>query len=161
MTEPAQKPGKSKQDYGTPRIFLDAVEKRFGVIRHDLAASAENAVCADYFDEARNSLVQDWSVLRGTLWLNPPFGDIGPWAKKLASVRHRRGWTCMLVPASIGTEWYSQHAHDQVVVLGLSPRIKFVGAADAYPKDLALMVAGFGMRGFDTWRWDGATPLFP
>ena len=42
---PAQKPGSSKQDYSTPRAFLDAVEKRFGRIKWDLAAHERNHVC--------------------------------------------------------------------------------------------------------------------
>ena len=39
------------------------------------------------------------------------------------------------------------------MVLGLSPRLTFEGETDAYPKDLMLSVFGFGLHGFDTWRW--------
>jgi hypothetical protein len=43
---PAQKPGKSKQDYSTPIAFLDAVKKRFGLTAFDfdLAATKANAL---------------------------------------------------------------------------------------------------------------------
>ncbi len=39
------------------------------------------------------------------------------------------------------------------MVLGLSPRLTFEGTKDPYPKDLMLSVFGYGMNGFDTWRW--------
>lgn len=149
--------GKSKQDYGTPREFLAAAEKRFGRIAWDLAAHEKNHVCPFYYGRGsahgENSLIQDWGSLGGTLWLNPPYADIAPWAAKCASVRWRQGWTLMLVPASVGTNWFAEHVHDKAFVLGLGPRIQFVGADDPYPKDLALMVFGFGVRGFDTWTW--------
>jgi hypothetical protein len=46
---PRQKPTESKQDYGTPKDFLKAVEERFGVITFDLAAHKGNNVCPNYF----------------------------------------------------------------------------------------------------------------
>ena len=38
MTMPAQKPGRSKQNYGTPDAFIKAVEDRYGPLMFDLAA---------------------------------------------------------------------------------------------------------------------------
>lgn len=43
MSEPIQKPGRSKQDYGTPWEFIRAVERRWGKLHVDLAAHSENA----------------------------------------------------------------------------------------------------------------------
>ncbi len=42
----------SRQDYGTPRAFLDAVERRFGPIQFDLAAHRGNAKHERYFAPA-------------------------------------------------------------------------------------------------------------
>lgn len=151
---PAQKPHRSRQDYETPRAFLDAVEKRFGDIRHDLAASAENAVCADYFDEHRSAFDHDWSVLRGVLWCNPPFAKIAPWVEKAATEANPQARILMLVPASIGTDWFADHVDGKAIVLGIRPRLTFVGCEDPYPKDLMLLGFGFGVSGFGTWRWD-------
>src|SRR5690606_17204709 len=82
---PAQKPGRSAQDYATPRVFLDAVERRFGRIRWDLAAHELNAVCDLWIGEHQDSLTVPWAEqCRGLCWLNPPFGDIEPWAAKCA-----------------------------------------------------------------------------
>jgi phage N-6-adenine-methyltransferase len=151
-TGPSMNKGASKQDYATPREFLDAVEKRFGTIRHDLAASGENKACEDYFDEHRDSLEQDWAALTGVLWLNPPFGNVAPWAKKCADSASPRTRILLLVPASVGTEWYAEHVHHDAMVYALRPRICFDGK-NPFPKDLILAAYGFGVRGFDLWRW--------
>jgi len=45
---PAQKPGRSKQDYATPREFLDAVEQKFGPIGWDLAADHVSSVAGGF-----------------------------------------------------------------------------------------------------------------
>ena len=152
MSEPQQKPGRSKQDYGTPREFLDAIEQRFGATTFDLAAHAENTTHPDYFSPEVDSLAQDWTQLAGNLWLNPPFGDIAPWAAKCAAsaAPHRRIF--MLTPASIGSNWFAAHVLGKALVLGLSPRMTFVGAPDPYPKDLMLSIFG-EFPGFGVWRW--------
>lgn len=153
---PAQKPGRSVQTYGTPRDFIAAVEARFGHLVCDLAASADNAKAPAFYDEARDSLSVPWSEEHptGTLWLNPPFADIDPWAAKCAEEATRRhGLILMLTPASIGCNWFAAHVRGKAMVLGLSPRMQFEGASDPYPKDLAVSVYGYGLHGFDTWRW--------
>jgi phage N-6-adenine-methyltransferase len=159
-TGPSVARGKSKQDYETPRDFIEAVEKRFRRIDLDLAATAANAKAEYYFGpdhpdlEARDGLVVNWRKQRGLLWLNPPFGNIEAWAVKCAAeAQHRPGLTLLLTPASIGTDWFREHVCGKAVVLGLSPRLTFVGEKDPYPKDLMLSVFGYGLAGFGTWRW--------
>jgi phage N-6-adenine-methyltransferase len=149
---PVQKPGRSKQDYATPRDFIDAVVKRFGPIAWDLAASVENTVAPCFFDEARNSLIQDWSALGGLLWCNPPFADLEPWAAQCNRVKYRHGWTLLLVPASTGAYWYQSRLVQSAYVLDLAPRLSFDGIAP-YPKDLTLACFGFGVVGRGFWRW--------
>jgi len=156
--EPAQKPGKSKQDYGTPQAFIDACVVRFGAFACDLACTTGNAKAGwgYYFDEGVNSLAQPWAEDRpdGVLWLNPPFGDIDPWAEKCAAESAKRhGLILMLTPASIGCVWFAEHVLGKAVVLGLSPRLTFEGTTATYPKDLMLSVFGYGLHGFDQWRW--------
>lgn len=158
-TEPIQKPGRSKQDYGTPRAFIDACEVRFGVLRFDLACTTENckAPAGYYFDEGVDALKQEWAKdwPEGNLWLNPPFGDIDPWAEKCAYESERRhGLILMLTPASVGTNWFSKHVLGKAMVLGLSPRMAFEGTTAPYPKDLMISCYGFQFHGFDQWRWD-------
>lgn len=155
-TMPKQKPGRSKQDYGTPPEFIEAVEDRFGTITFDLSASKSNAVADRFFDIEADSLVQDWTKLDGVLWLNPPFARIDPWAKKCAASRSPKcdRTILMLTPASVGSNWFASHVHGVASVLALSPRITFVGETAGYPKDLILSVFGGGHApGFSQWRW--------
>lgn len=149
---PKQKPGKSRQDYATPKDFLAAIEKRFGIIRTDLAASAENAVCEVYFDKGRDSLQQDWQLLKGVAYCNPEFADLDPWAMKTITAKHRRGLTLLLTPASTGADWFQNVLVPHAYILDLSPRLCFDGK-NPYPKDCTLSVVGFGLVGRAGWRW--------
>ena len=156
--------GASRQDYRTPPEFLAAAKERFGRLAWDLAADSEASVSAlDHYygpgsTYAEDALSFDWSV-RGdwptgcTLWCNPPFATLAPWAEHCASLRDRAGWTLLLVPASVGTEWWARHVHGAGYALWLAPRLKFVGCADPYPKDLALVAYGYGVTGAGPWRW--------
>ena len=160
MSQPAQKPGRSKQDYGTPRAFLVAVEARFGALQFDLAASADNSKCLGHFSEMVDSLTQDWCKLRGNLWLNPPFANIDPWAAKCAASFSPTRWIFLLTPASIGTEWFAAHVWGIARVMPLRPRMTFdgtpinpkTGRPDPYPKDLMLSVFG-AEPGFEPWKY--------
>lgn len=165
MSVPKQKPGRSKQDYETPRIFLDALEKRFGKMDVDLAATRKNAKAPICLTLEEDSLTYHWasSWPDENLFLNPPFADIEPWAAKCAEEGPKmiRGRIFLLTPASIGSDWFARNVYGQAMVLGLSPRIPFdgtpinpkTGRPDGYPKDLMISVFGAGMHGFDCWRW--------
>lgn len=149
---PAQQPGKSRQDYETPSEFLRAVVRRFGPIRYDVACTKENSKGQHFLGD--NTLTLDWSRFDGNIWCNPPFADIGTWAKKFSDECFARpAFSFLLVPASIGTDWFAKHVKDRAFVLGIAPRLTFVGCSDPYPKGLMTAVYGFSMRGFDTWRW--------
>lgn len=153
---PVQKPGYSKQTYGTPQEFIDAVEKRFGKLVCDLAAGPENAKCERFYCEETNSLGQPWAKKypEYNLWLNPPFKNIGVWAKKCAEESlNRQGLILFLTPASIGTNWFADHVHQKSMVFGISPRLTFEGETTPFPKDLMLSVYGMGLKGFDVWKW--------
>lgn len=152
--------------YSTPTDFIQAVEKRFGKIGFDLAASPENAKVEKYFTEEDNSLIQDWSKIdAGILWLNPPYSNIGQWAKKCyeESIKPEweNKWILLLIPASTGTNYFKQYIHKKAKVHFLSPRMSFDGV-NPYPKDLILCQYGyyFDFDGvsvddyYECWRWD-------
>jgi hypothetical protein len=153
----------TEQSVGTPWEFIDAVETRFGHLWFDLAADAVNhkirnglQTMKPYFDEADDSFSKPWAEIfpRGNLWLNPTFRNAAEWAEKCAhETRRRHGFILTLWPASVGSNWYDDYVKDNAFSLGLRPRVRFIGHPHAYPKDLMLSVFGFGLRGFDTWRW--------
>jgi phage N-6-adenine-methyltransferase len=148
---------RSAQDVQTPANFIEAVERRFGRIHLDLAATEENAQADLRWgpgSKVPDSLVEDWTKREGLLWLNPPYGDIEPWARKCATCRDRSGWLLFLVPASVGANWFHEHVVPNSHVLELRDRLTFVGSSQPYPKDLLLSCFGFGMTGRSAWHWD-------
>jgi phage N-6-adenine-methyltransferase len=163
VSEPTQKPGRSRQDYGTPPELLTAVKARLGIkyFDCDLAASAENTVAADFFTEETNALdpALPWQQGDGWNWLNPPFAKIAPWVEKA----YREGvdtHTAVLIPAAVGSNWWRDWVHGKCRVMFLNPRITFVGCDDPYPKDCALLLYSFRIiSGYDVWTWKPATPL--
>lgn len=165
---PAQKPGRSKQDYATPREFLAAVKVKFGIHEWawDLAAVRENCVCPNYYGPDataiahRDALLCDWTKRRGDLWLNPPYADIAPWAEKCGSTQVLRrknagnseaGRIFFLVPAAVGSNWFANHVDGKARVIFPRPRLSFDGKAP-YPKDVLLAVFG-EIPGYKCWRW--------
>ena len=150
---PAQKPGRSKQDYATEKAFIDAVEHRFGLLAWDLAADAENAVTPGrFFDVERDALKQDWHPIAGWLWLNPPYSDIGPWAAKCAEEMKHGATILLLTPASVGAGWFHDHIVRNAHVIELRDRICFDGK-NPFPKDLILSVFAHRLTGRSSWRW--------
>lgn len=150
---PSQGKDKNAGVYPTPRSFLDVVEREFGPIKFDLAASAENAVAPSYFTEADDSLAQDWSGIEKWAWLNPPYDHIGRWAKKCALEAVKGASIIMLVPASVGSNWYRDWVEGWATVRFLNGRITFVGHDDPYPKDLMLCIYGGEKASPKTWNW--------
>ena len=167
MSMPLQKPGKSRQDYGTPPELLRALKIRLSIddFSIDLAASAENAVTVPYYTEEDNSLIQPWGQWGwGWAWCNPPFSDIEPWVMK-AIAASAPGWNAdgtvlqaakvaMLVPASVGSNWWRECVDGRAHVLFLNGRLTFVGETAPYPKDCAILLyTPFVQGGYEVWNW--------
>lgn len=146
--------GQSRQDFGTPDDFFLVVRKRFGHIAWDLAASAENTKAFEWFNEEVDSLKQPWADLeRNWLWLNPPFSQIRPWAKKCYEESEKGAKILFLVPAAVGSNWFAEFVHRKAVVFFLSPRLCFDGK-NPYPKDIILIAYNKIIQpDYETWRW--------
>lgn len=165
MSIPKQKPGKSKQDYATPRVFITASLAYLyeGGFLFDFAADASNAKAPSWWAEANNSPAHpasEWTekVTGGWGWLNPPYKNIGPWAKRCLEVSQLGGRIAFLVPASVGANWYRDYIHGQpgVTVLFLNGRIPFMPDKPTwlYPKDCMLVLFGLGGTfHVDVWNW--------
>lgn len=144
---------RSKQDYETPWAFIRAVEARFGPLWFDLAADAKNTKSAAYFSELDDSLKQPWHEMAGLLWLNPPFANIAPWAKKCAEEARLGARILLLTPASVDSNWWDAYVHACAGVLFVNPRISFDGK-NPYPKPMALSCYNMLPAGsYMPWRW--------
>ena len=103
-----------------------------------------------------DSLAQDWRALKGNCWINPEFGEIKHYAAKCARSKGIGRRILLLVPASVGSNWWAEHVDRKALVLFTSPRVKFVGHVQSYPKDLALCCYATDLKpGYECWRWDG------
>lgn len=166
---PTIKRGESSGEHGTPWEFIHAVEAKFGPLGLDLAASHDNRKAPNFLSlasghaEAVGSLGVEWaevlnsSVLRSKLaWLNPPFANIRPWAEK-CHVEMRKGANILLlVPASVGANWYWDEVHGIAEEYSVG-RMTFEGSSDPYPKDLLLAHyrpgLGHSPKPMERWRW--------
>ena len=148
--------GESRGDFETPSDLLCAVEGRWGPLEMDLAATAETAKAPNFITLEQDSLLPLTIWPRDAVcWLNPPFGHIEPWAAKCARQCERlesEGRIILLVPASVGANWYRDHVHGKARVYFLNGRIKFVGAVDWYQRDCLLAVYG-EKPGYEVWSW--------
>jgi len=157
--------GSSKQDYATPSDLRAAIVEKFGFPCFDLAADETNFFGPSnrFYTEEVDALAQDWSSIsarivdKGTLFLNPPFGNIEPWAKKCHEEALKGARILFLVPASVGSVWYSKHVHGTAThVFFLSPRVCFDGKGP-FPKDIILACYGLDSSNSTTayhcWRW--------
>lgn len=149
MTTPKQKPGLSKQDYGTPPEFLTSLKTLLKIenFELDLAANKDNTVCEHYYCEEYDSLKRqgDWSFPEW-VFLNPPYSNIAPWVEKAYSESlvkddaGHRARIAVLVPASVGSNWWRDWVHMKSTVLFLNGRLIFAGEEAPYPKDSALLL---------------------
>jgi phage N-6-adenine-methyltransferase len=165
MAMPKQRPGLSKQDYQTPVDLLDAVKARLHIENFsiDLAASQENAIEARYYSEEDDSLVQSW-VTDGWAWLNPPYAKIEPWVAKAANEAAKGAHIAMLVPASIGADWWLHYVEGYAYQSFLNGRLCFIPdwrergftTKPLYPKDCVLLLyTPWGFTGHEIWNWRG------
>lgn len=144
---------RSEQEVSTPWNFITACNNRFGPICFDLAASKQNAKCARFFSKEDDSLKQDWYAIDGLCWLNPEFNDIPTWARKCAAEMRMGARILFLTPASVSTNWFSEHVYGKAYVIALTGRLRFIGHENDYPKDMILSYYNAGITGFETWNW--------
>lgn len=156
---PKQNPGASKQDYSTPKDFVNKVKYKLGLIdfKVDLAADETNSKGQFYVTEEINSLAQSWPQLIGDEWgwLNPPYADIRPWAEKCATSAKDGANIAFLVPASVGSNWFRDYCWNKAFVLYLNGRLAFIPDKPnwLYPKDLMLVLYNGWAVGSDVWNW--------
>lgn len=166
MPMPEQKPGRSKQDYGTPPELLHAIRRRLWIEDFilDAAASPDNAVCDNYcsLEQNRDGLEESWGwreARGGWTWCNPPYGDIQPWLSKAIYEAHHGANTAVLIPASVGANWWRECVEPFAYQVFLNGRLTFVGETKPYPKDCALLLyTPFGFRGNEVWNWKRDVP---
>ncbi len=158
---PKQKRWASNQSVETPDDFIMAVQYCYGMPSFDLAADDDNKKAQFYYDEEDDSLTRNWHELDGLLWLNPPFANITPWAAKCAKESAEGAHVLLLVPASVGSNWFMDHVYGIADVVALNGRLTFKGCKDAYPKDCILCEFSPATTGqFSVWDWKDTLEIY-
>ena len=135
-----------RQDWGTPRAFLEWLETdRSWTPNLDAAASIRNAKAPHFFTEDDDSLSKDWF---GDVWLNPPFGNELPkFMKKCAEqIKRKEVRSIMvLIPARTDTKWFHEivmpHAYLVYLIKGRFNHVRsnaVEGANAPFPSMLVL-----------------------
>lgn len=143
----------TEQSVGTDPLFWQILNAHFG-FTHDLACTRDNQLCKFGLTPSDNSLSVDWHKLEGWLYLNPPYNQIQPWAEKCWVESQLGAKVVMLVPASVGANWFRDYLWLKATVRVLNGRLTFVGHTAPYPKDL--LIAIYHPRIFknlDLWEW--------
>lgn len=161
MNGPTINRGSSSGDIWTPKVFRTAVVGKFGVPAWDLAASDYNAFGHQFLTEQDDSLTYAWHELGGLLWLNCPYSNITPWARKCAEEKQLGAEILLLVPRS-GSNWYFNYV-EPFADVDCVGRMVFDNCYNkrgelvttAYPKDLILVHyhKGSPTRKEQRWRW--------
>jgi phage N-6-adenine-methyltransferase len=155
--------GGQSGDYETDHRLVPAIEKKFGKIIFDLAATAKNSQADRYYSEEEDSLKQDWATLSasspesGVLWLNPPYTHVKPWLAKCVVEASRGANIVALVPAAVGSKWFRDNVMNKCDVYFLRGRLMFEGHTTVYPKDCMVLhyrmfdaAVPFAIR---VWQW--------
>ena len=163
MSVPLQKPGRSKQNYETPGVFIRAVKTFLGITHFafDFAAESHTTKARAYWTKEDNALAKDglaWAekTRHSWGWLNSPYDNIAPWAKHCAEAKAHGGSVAALWPASVGANWFRDYVHGSAMVLALNGRLAFMPDKPnwLYPKDTMLCLFSPQWEpGFDVWSW--------
>lgn len=157
----------SSGDIWTPLDFKAAVIRKFGPLSVDLACGINSRPMARCFiTPEQDSLQQNWAkvLAGGRGWDNPPYSHITPWATKHALEWERGAETLLLVPGSIGANWYWEWVEPYAQVYSVG-RMVFDNCFDrrtgkpvrtSYPKDLILChyLPGVHPGIMKRWRWE-------
>jgi len=119
--------GNKNDDWYTPSQYIDAARIVMGSIDTDPASSEkaqETVMAKQFFTAEQDGLVQDWS---GSVWINPPFSDVLPFAEKLISHLESGEVTQAIVLTNNNTDtlWWHKMAELSAGICFTKGRISF------------------------------------
>jgi phage N-6-adenine-methyltransferase len=120
--EHVETPHEKSDEWGTPQELFDHYHRQYKFTL-DVAASAALAKCKRYYSRDDDGLKQQWS---GTVWMNPPYANIGGWCKKAYDSAQGGVVVVGLLPAFTDTLWFHNYVSHATIEL-LMGRPQFVG----------------------------------
>lgn len=108
--------GNGSDDWQTPRVIYEALNKRFKFTR-DAAATKQNSHCARYWTKEDDALLMDWSAEKA-LFINPPYSKVAEFLAKA----HEPETAVFLIPFRPQTGfflqfvWASPYLHEMMII---------------------------------------------
>lgn len=127
---------RQSDEWATPRDRFAEWDQEFGPFTLDAAATADNALCENFYTAADDGLTQPWS---GTVWVNPPYSTVARWIAKGYQAAQDGATVVLLVPARTDTRWWHEWAVKGDVRF-LKGRLRFGDATSGAPFPSALVV---------------------
>ena len=121
------KPNRGPVEWYTPEDIVDRAADVMDGIEIDPASCADANIIVQaetFYTIETNGLAQEWI---GSVWLNPPYDLVSPWADKLSEEIEAGRVTeaCVLVNASTETKWFSKFAARASSVCFIAGRLSF------------------------------------
>jgi len=121
------KPKRGPVEWYTPEDIVDRAADVMDGIEIDPASCADANIIVQaetFYTIETNGLAQEWI---GSVWLNPPYDLVSPWADKLSEEIEAGRVTeaCVLVNASTETKWFSKFAARASSVCFIAGRLSF------------------------------------
>ena len=114
----------ARDDWETPQELFDRMDRQFH-FEMDVAATAENTKCINFYTREMDGLSLPWSRVN---WCNPPYGaEILEWCRKADEEAQNGNLTVMLIPARTDAGWFHEYCKKYRIEF-IRGRIKFVGA---------------------------------
>lgn len=113
------------QNYATPPELFAGLSEHWR-FRLDVCAEPWSAKCKTYYTEAEDGLEQLWYTQGAYAFCNPPFKQIRKWIQKAMYEKYeRRNSSLLLVPASVGTNWFHDLAKPNAEIFLMKGRTQF------------------------------------
>lgn len=111
---------KTSDDYYTPKWIFDAIGLEYDI---DVAAPPHGIPwipAKRHFSILDDGLNQEWT---GRVWMNPPYSDVTPWARKF--IAHRNGICLVQISKA---RWFNILWEETDAMLVLPSNLRFVTA---------------------------------
>lgn len=127
-------------EWETPPEFFRILDDEFGFAL-DAAASADNALCSHFYNEAMDALRFDWTWADGAVWCNPPYGtQIGKWVRKAYEQSQQGATVVMLIPSRTETTYWHDYVMRAAEIRFVRGRLRFSGSSVNAPFPSAVVV---------------------
>lgn len=123
-------------EWTTPLDRWAEWDREFGFTL-DAAATADNALCADYYTEEDDALTQRWA---GVVWCNPPYGRLPEFLAKAKASADDGATVVMLIPSRTDIKAWHEHVEGRAEVRFIKGRLRFGDGTGTAPFPSALVI---------------------